>query len=51
MKFNGQDITESQQLIDAINSAQIGQTVTIVYWHGSAQKTVSIALIETPKPQ
>ena len=51
VKFNGQDITDSQQLIDLINKAQVGQTVEMVYWHGSAEQTINVVLIETPKPQ
>jgi serine protease Do len=51
VKFNGQDITDSQQLIDLINKAQVGQTVEMVYWHGSVEQTINLVLIETPKPQ
>ena len=29
VKFNGQDITDAQQLIDAINQAQVGQSVDV----------------------
>ena len=51
VKFNGQDITDAQQLIDAINQAKVGQTVEITYWRGTAQQTINIVLTETPKPQ
>ena len=51
VKFNGQNITDAQQLIDAINKATVGQTVEIIYWRGTTQQTINIALTETPKPQ
>ena len=51
VKFNGQDITDSQQLIDVINKAQVGQNVEMVYYHGSVEQTINIVLTETPKPQ
>ena len=50
VKFNGQDIADSQTLIDAINKANIGQSVDLAYWHGAAQQTATIVLAETPKP-
>jgi len=51
VKFNEQNITAYQQLIDITNKAQVGQTVEMVYWHGSAEQTINVVLIETPKPQ
>ena len=51
VKFNGQDITDAQQLIDAINQAQVGQSVDVTYYRGSVEQTINIVLIETPKPQ
>jgi serine protease Do len=51
VKFNDQDITEAQQLTDAIHHAKIGQTVEITYWRGTEQQTIKIVLTETPKPQ
>lgn len=50
VQFNGQDITDAQQLIDAINQAQIGQSVDVKYYRGSVAQTISIILTETPKP-
>jgi serine protease Do len=50
VQFNGQDITDAQQLIDAINQAQIGQSVDMKYYRGSVAQTISIVLTETPKP-
>ena len=51
VKYDGQDITYVQQLIDAINQSQIGQSVDVAYYRGSVEQTVTIVLIETPKPQ
>ena len=51
VKFNGQDITDAQQLIDAINQAQVGQNVDMTYWRGTVEQTINIVLTETPKPQ
>jgi serine protease Do len=50
VKFNGQDIADSQTLIDLINKAQIGQSVDVSFWRGSSQQTLTIVLAETPKP-
>jgi S1-C subfamily serine protease len=50
VQFNGQDITDAQQLIDDINQAQIGQSVDVKYYRGSVTQTISIILTETPKP-
>jgi serine protease Do len=50
VKFNGQDIADSQTLIDAINKAKVGQSADIIYWRGSSQQTMTVVLAETPKP-
>ena len=50
VKFNGEDIADSQVLVTAINHAKVGQTVEIVYWHGANKQTTNITLAETPKP-
>ena len=50
VKFNGQDITDTQQLIDAINQAQVGQRVDLTYYRGSVEQTINIILTETPIP-
>ena len=51
VKFNGQDISDVQQLIDAINQAQVGQSIDVTYYHGSVEHTINIVLTATPKPQ
>lgn len=50
VRFNGQNITSSSELIDAIQKAEIGQEVEIVYWRGSDKFTVKVTLAETPRP-
>ena len=50
VKFNGEDITDTQQLIDAINQAQVGQSVDLTYYRGSVEQTINIILTETPIP-
>ena len=51
VKFNGQNITTSAQLIKAIQQIKIGSEVEIVYWRDSNQLTTKVTLIETPNPQ
>ena len=51
VKFDGQDITQAQQLIDAIHHSEVGKTVEVVYWRGTEQHTLTIVLTESPKPQ
>lgn len=51
VKFDGQDIIDAQQLVDAIHRSKVGQTVELVFWRGSEQKTINVTLAETPKPQ
>jgi len=50
VKFNGEDIADSQGLVTSINHTKVGQTVEMVYWHGSTKQTINITLAETPKP-
>lgn len=51
VKFDGQDITDNQQLVDAIHKDKVGQAVSITYWRGSQQQSIEITLIESAKPQ
>jgi serine protease Do len=51
VKFNGQNITSSSELNEAIQQTIIGQEVEIVYWRGSNLLTIKVILTETPKPQ
>jgi serine protease Do len=48
--FDGEEMTTADELILAIHSAQIGQTVEIVFWRGDSQYTVYATLAESPPP-
>jgi serine protease Do len=50
VKFNGQNITSSSELSEAIQQVVIGQEVEIVYWRGANLLTIKVILTETPKP-
>jgi serine protease Do len=49
-KFADQDVTSVNELLQAIHSSQVGQTVEITYWRGETQQTTSTTLIKTPPP-
>jgi len=49
-KFADQDITDVNDLIRAIHSSQIGQSVEITFWRGETQNTTIVILIERPSP-
>jgi serine protease Do len=48
--FNGEEIATIDDLIQAITSCQIGQTVKIDYWRGNSKNTTSATLTESPPP-
>jgi len=48
--FNGKEIANTDDLIQAITSCQIGQRVEIVYWRGNAKYTTYATLTESPPP-
>jgi serine protease Do len=50
VSFGGEEITNSQQLIDVIHSQEIGTRVEIIFWRGDAKKTSYAVLIESPAP-
>ncbi len=47
-RFEGKDIASVSNLRDAIHKSQIGQTVEITYWRGSAQATTRAILVASP---
>lgn len=49
-KFAGQDITNVNELLRAIHSSQVGQTIEITYWRSETKQTTSAILSETPPP-
>jgi serine protease Do len=50
IRFAGKEITNSGDLIQAINDCQIGQRVEITFVRGKDTKTTSAQLIESPPP-
>jgi serine protease Do len=50
VNLNGKDITTAEEAQQAIYSAQIGDTVQIIYWRGNTKYTTKATLIESPAP-
>ena len=50
VSFNGEEITNTGDLIQAISSCQVEQTVEIIYWRGKAKYTTEATLTESPPP-
>ena len=50
VSFGGKAISNSQELVRAIHSAEIGEVVEITIWRGDAQQTVYVTLSESPPP-
>ncbi len=48
IEFDGEEITNADELIQAIHSRQIGQRVAIVYWRGNVKNTTYATLAESP---
>jgi serine protease Do len=48
VNLDGKEITNAPELIEAIHSSQIGQTVKITYWRGNTQNTTEATLIASP---
>jgi len=48
--FNGDEITNAQQLLQAIHSHQIGDEVEISFWRGDIEKTALAVLVESEAP-
>ncbi len=49
-KFEDQEITEDNELQEAVFSSQIGQEVEITFWRGKTKDTTYATLVESPKP-
>ena len=49
-KFGGEEITTAEELVQAIHSSEIGESVEIVYWRGEVKHTTHAILIERPSP-
>ena len=48
--FKDEEITNTDDLIQAIRASQIGQEVEITYWRGETKYTTYATLIESPPP-
>lgn len=48
--FADKEINTVNDIIQAIRSSQIGQTVEIIYWRGNSQHSTNAILIESPPP-
>jgi serine protease Do len=46
--FEGEEITSADDLIQAIHSSGIGQSVEITFWRGNSQNTTQAILAESP---
>ena len=49
-KFGDQEIADVNELLRAIRSAQVGQTVTITFWRSNTEMTTPATLAESPPP-
>ena len=48
--FEDREITNTDDLIQAIRASQIGDEVEITYWRGDTKSTTYATLIESPPP-
>ena len=50
VSMGGEEIATTQDLLQTIHSAEIGQSVEIVFWRGDTEQTTYTILIERPQP-
>ena len=50
VNLNSEEITNAQELTQAIHSCEIGQMVEITFWRGESKNTTNATLIESPPP-
>jgi len=50
-RFGDEVITNVNELIQAIHSAEIGEEVEITFWRGDTEYTTTAVLVESPPPQ
>ncbi len=48
--INGEKIATAEELIRAIHSSQIGQTISLTFWRGQTKDTTYASLVESPPP-
>jgi serine protease Do len=46
--FQGQSVTEASALIKLLWQHNVGDTVSITFWRGNSQQTVSVTLGQNP---
>jgi serine protease Do len=46
--FNGQEVADVNELLQALYACQIGQIVEITFWRGDSQNTAYVTLVESP---
>lgn len=51
VSFRGVEVTTDYQMVRAIHTAEIGETVEIVYWRADTRYVTQATLIESPPPQ
>jgi len=49
-RFGDQEVADVNDLIRAIQTSEIGQTVEITYWRGKIENTTSTTLMKRPQP-
>jgi S1-C subfamily serine protease len=49
-RFNGKEVTTSEELINTIHESQIGEEVTITFVRDNETKTIAARLIQSPSP-
>ena len=50
VSLGGKEITNAQQLVEAIHSQQIGVEIAVIFWRGDTQNTTYVTLTESPPP-
>ncbi|MBA7689429.1 putative serine protease HtrA [subsurface metagenome] len=50
VSFDGKEVTNTDDLIQAIRASQIGQEIEITYWRDETKYTTYATLIESPPP-
>jgi serine protease Do len=50
VQMDGEEVTNSAELLKAIHNRSIGQTVEIVYWRGDTRNTTEATLTASPPP-
>jgi len=50
VSINGKEIVTAEELIRAIHTSKIGQTVEMTFWRGDTKNTTEVTLIQSPPP-